>query len=307
MKKIIPIKISSSQFSKIKTILFFICIASATQIAAQQKVIQLYNGVTPGSENWNWKEQEIFVKNPLNAKVAYNISKPTLTVFTPDSAKANGTAVIIFPGGGFHVLNIETEGAYVAKELNKKGITAFVLRYRVVQSVTDNPWQEMMSSMKDREKFLQKISIVSNMAKDDAAAAIIYVRQHAAAYKIDSKKIGIIGFSAGGGLAIQLSLINNESTRPDFAGFIYSVFNAKESPPVPDSASPVFIACATDDILASPSNSINLYNAWLEKKRPAELHIYAKGGHGLRAGNAGSWLNRFEEWLYVQGFINPKQ
>ncbi len=113
------------------------CLCCTTNTMCQQKVIQLYNGPAKGSENWNWDEKLFFVKIPLNANVAYNVTKPTLTVFTPDSA--NGTAIIICPGGARRVLNIETEGSLVAKELIKKGFTVFLLKYRLVHTLTDNP------------------------------------------------------------------------------------------------------------------------------------------------------------------------
>src|SRR6188474_3453805 len=94
----------------------------------QQKEIRLYKGPAPGSENWTWEEK----KNNINAiklMTVYNVVNPTLTVFSPDPSIANGTAVIICPGGGFHFLAIENEGNEVAKWLIKKGITAFVLKY----------------------------------------------------------------------------------------------------------------------------------------------------------------------------------
>ncbi len=273
---------------------------------AQQKVIPLYKGAAPGSENWNWEEKEFFVKMPLNANVLYNVSKPTLTVFTPDTA--NGTAIIICPGGGFRVLNFENEGYNVAKELTKKGITVFLLKYRVAQSTTDDPWQEVMNSLKDTTaKSREQKATISKLAKQDAQAAILYVREHATAFNIDPKRIGMIGFSAGGALTIHSCINEANNARPDFAGMIYSVYKPNEKNSIPTNAPPAFIACATDDVLASPVNSINLYNAWIESKRPAELHIFTKGGHGLRTGNAKTWIHRFEEWLDEQGFLKPKK
>lgn len=268
---------------------------------AQQKVVPLYNGVAPGSETWNWKEGETS-SNPMNMKVAYNVTKPTLTVLTPDTA--NGTAVILFPGGGFRMLNIENEGRLVANALTAKGITVFLLKYRVLQTKSDNPFQETLESLKDTQRFQQETTLIRQLATDDALAALAYVRQHAVAYKIHPQKVGVIGFSAGGALAIRLATDNNLSYRPDFTAFIYSVYNPEAYDAVPANAPPAFIACATDDALAHPSNSMNLYKAWLEANRPAELHIYAKGGHGLRSTKAsGAWIARFEEWLAAQGFL----
>jgi acetyl esterase/lipase len=274
--------------------------------SGQQKVIALYNGPAPGSENWNWEEKEFFVKTPLNANVAYNVSKPTLTVFTPDSA--NGAAIIICPGGALRVLNIETEGSIIAKELNKKGITAFVLRYRLMRSITDDPWQETINSLKDTAKFrADNGSVVRQMVREDATTAMKYVREHAAEYKIDESRIGVIGFSAGGSLAVRLSLNEKPEARPAFVAFIYSVFNPSAYPAVPPNAPPAFIACATDDVLAASTNSAALYNAWIASKNSAELHIYTKGGHGLRGSVAAkNWINRFIEWLDELGMFSPR-
>ena len=133
--------------------------------------------------------------------------------------------------------------------------------------------------------------------------AIIYLRKHAAELNIESNRIGVLGFSAGGSLAIHLSLSEQSETRPDFAGFIYSVFRPEEKNIVPPNAPPAFIACATDDKLASSTNSINLYNMWIKSNNSAELHIYARGGHGLRGSpDATSWIIRFQEWMVSQGF-----
>ena len=268
-----------------------------------QQVIPLYYGPAPGSENWTWEEKE--TGNTLHKfKVSYNITKPALTVFSPDTA--NGTAVIICPGGGFHVLNIEHEGEMIAKELNKKGITAFVLRYRVVHSLTNDPWQEMMNSLKgDSAAFQEKIGVAKKLATDDARKALDYVRKHAAEYKLDPKKIGMIGFSGGGTLTINLCLTGNKDTKPDFAALIYSVFRPTDTSYVMAGAPPVFIACASDDQFASPINSVNLYNAWRAAGKLAELHVYSAGGHGLRAAHSVTWLKRFEDWLGAQGYIKP--
>ncbi|HET9745344.1 MAG TPA: hypothetical protein VFP97_06520, partial [Chitinophagaceae bacterium] len=144
----------SSQPVKLKMGLIVLLMTNAF-IVAGQKEIRLYPGAAPGSENWNWEEKETFVKAPLNANVIYNITKPSLTVFTPDSA--NGCAIIICPGGAYHVLNIENEGMKIAKELVKNGITVFIFKYRLVQSLTNDPWQEMQLSRKDSISFFNKV------------------------------------------------------------------------------------------------------------------------------------------------------
>lgn len=278
-----------------------ICLFFAVQTLGQQKVVPLYNGAAPGSENWNWEEGQAMSDKPAPVKfpIAYNISKPTLTVFSPDSA--NGTAIIICPGGGFYVLNIETEGSKVAKELNKKGITVFLLKYRVAHIITDNPWEEMMKNMKDSARF-QQLATVKKMAMEDAKNAIYYVRQHAAEYKIDPNRVGIIGFSAGGSLARGMAYNYTPETRPDFAAVIYAGIGPEIKPMIPTDAPPLFIAGATDDKLVPVSYNINLYHLWVTANRSAEVHLYAKGGHGLWGIPASSWITRFEEWLSAQGF-----
>ena len=280
-------------------VLVTISILCFAYLKAQQKTIQLYKGPAPGSESWNWDEKTFFVKTPLNANVAYNISKPTLTVFTPDSA--NGVAVVICPGGNFHVLSVENDGINVAKQLNRKGITAFLLKHRLLQSLTNNPWEEMRKSMMDTAENRKKITPARELAFADATKAIEYIRQHAAEFNIDPNKVGVIGFSGGGSLAMHLVLKEKPDLRPNFVGLIYTLFKPEYSTVSPN-APPAFIACATDDTKAISTNSIQLYTTWKAANIPVELHIYSKGEHGLMTPPANSWISRFTEWLTSLGF-----
>ena len=284
---------------------YILLLVISIKTVGQQKEIPLYPGPVPGSENWNWSEKEFFVKVPLNAKVLYNISKPSLLVFTPDSA--NGTAVIICPGGAYHVLNIEREGVNVAKELVKEGITVFVFKHRLVHSLTDDPWREMQANRKDSLVFREKTSVIKKMAMQDLNRAISYVRKHADDFKIDTTRVGLMGFSAGGALVANVAYNFIPEAKPDFIAPIYSVVSTIERSKVRSDAPPLFIAAATDDALAPISNSLTLYNDWMNAKLSVELHIYAKGGHGLFGLPAASWLHRFTEWLDAQGFLNPRQ
>src|ERR1017187_9836210 len=148
MKKA-PFFTNTGHFLGLISSFLFICLnLLPTHVRAQHKVIQLYAGTAAGSENWSWNEQETN-KNPLNARIAFNVTHPTLTVFLPDSAVTDGTAVIVCPGGGLHVLMVDHDGTDVAKELNKKGIIVVLLKYRLVHSLTDDPWKEMMSGTGD--------------------------------------------------------------------------------------------------------------------------------------------------------------
>src|SRR4026207_2200810 len=130
--------------------LFNLIIFLFAAVNAQQKVIQLYDGPAPGSESWNWNEAEND-NNSWQTKVVYNVSKPTLTVFQPEAGKANGTAVIIAPGGAFHAPSIDSEGFDVAKWLVQKGVTCFVLKYRLAHSHTTDPVGEVMGKWGKKE------------------------------------------------------------------------------------------------------------------------------------------------------------
>lgn len=285
----------------IRTALSSLLLIFSLVTAAQQKTILLYEGKAPGSETWNWSEGEFLAGPPMNAMIAYNVTNPSLVVYEPDSA--SGVAVILIPGGSFHVLNIEHEGTKVANQLTKKGITVFLFKYRLAQSFTNDPWQEMMETRKDPEKLREKMDLPRTMAITDVNRAIAMVRKHASDYKIESNKIGIMGFSAGGFLVANVAYNFTPEARPDFIAPIYCVISNIENRTVKTDAPPLFIAAATDDALAQVSNSVDLYYDWIKARKSAELHLYSKGGHGLRGAPASTWTDRFVEWLYAQGFL----
>jgi acetyl esterase/lipase len=234
------------------------------------------------------------------------VSHPTLTVYPPEPSEATGTAVIVCPGGGFYILAINHEGIDVARWLNEKGITVFVLKYRLGQSMTDNPGQELGENMKKAD-FDKKISPIISLSVADGKAAIEYVRKHASEYKIDPQKIGIMGFSAGGTVAASAAFNFTPQNRPDFVAPVYAFMPPSMQGTVADDAPPLFIAAATDDGLNLTSHSVALYSKWLEAKKPAEIHIYEKGGHGFGMKKQGiptdTWIDRFGDWLALHGYI----
>ena len=288
-----------------KTIILFALSLSLLVAHAQQKVIQLYSGPAPGSENWNWDEK-VNEKNMWNTKVVYNVSRPTLTVFTPDASVANGTAVIICPGGAFHALSINSEGFDVASWLVKKGIVCFVLKYRLAHSLTDDPVKEVMDKSGKKE-FNDENAAVIPLEIADGRTAIVYVRKHASEYKISPDRIGIIGFSAGGTVTASTAYNYTAENRPDFVAPIYAYMPEFLQSTVPNDAPPMFLAAATDDQLGLAPHSVDLYNKWVAAKHSAELHLYAKGGHGfgMRTQNipTDTWIDRFADWLNAQGFL----
>ena len=148
-------------------------------VKAQQKVIPLYPGVAPGSESWTWNEQEN-ANNMYHSNAVFNISKPTLTVYPPESIHApTGTAIIVCPGGGFHSLSIMQEGYGVVKWLQSKGITAFLLKYRLMHIEGGDPYKQEIDDRTRKGAGAELLTVV-NMAVADGRQALAYVRAHAA-------------------------------------------------------------------------------------------------------------------------------
>ena len=273
---------------------------------AQQKVIQLYKGTAPGSESWSYNEKYDSVPAPF----VYNVSHPTLTVYLPDPSIANGTAIILCPGGGFFILDMKNASVDVAHWLNKKGITVFILKYRLAQSFTDKPVQELLSNMQ-KGNVDEKTKPIIPLAINDGREAIKYLRTHAAEYGISSSSIGIIGFSAGAAVSDATGISYTAESRPDFIGSFYGYIPPEVDGPVPEDAPPMFLAAASDDQFKLHIKTVELYSKWIAAKRPAELHVYAKGGHGfgMRKQNipTDSWTDRFADWLTVNGWLKAKR
>jgi acetyl esterase/lipase len=233
--------------------------------------------------------------------MVYNVSKPSLTVFEPTPGTSNGTAVVVCPGGGFHFLSMKNEGYDVARWLNERGITAFVLKYRLVHCLTDNPMMEFSSKGPNTEKFNKEIEPEVAMAIADGKKAISFVRTHADEYGVSTDKIGIMGFSAGGTVATGVTFTYSDENRPDFSAPVYPYVGSFGDPPVPEDAPPVFIVAASDDFFGFHLHCTELYEQWAEAGKSAELHIYSKGGHGFGMNQTGlpvdSWIERFHDWL----------
>ena len=289
-----------------KSILLVFAILTYSLCMKAQNVIQLYPGKSPGTETWNWSEK-LSEKNAWNTTLVYNVVTPTLTVYKPAAGKANGTAIVIAPGGGFQALSINSEGIDVAKWAVEKGITAFVLKYRLNKSESDDPAAEFMKGM-NNPVIMKKIndSIVP-LCIADGRKAIEYVRTNAKTYGIDPNKIGIIGFSAGGTVALGATLGYDPINKPDFSAPIYPFSTYFKDINVPADAPPMFICVATDDSFGFAPSSANLYNTWINAKKGAELHIFSKGGHGfgMRKQNLPSdqWINLFGDWLGQVGMM----
>jgi acetyl esterase/lipase len=283
---------------------FCVVLFLASGVAAQD-VIPLYPGAAPGSPPANYPEKAYFSK-AWNTEVVSNVTKPSLLVFKPSGATKNGTAAVICPGGGFMALSITSEGTDLAKYLAERGVTSFVLKYRLAHT-GDDATEEFATLYKDREKFRETVAKVIPLSVADGRAAMVYVKQHAAEYGVNPDHVGIIGFSAGGTVAAGSAPRYAPEGRPAFVAPIYAAASIFKDYPVPADAPPTFIAAATDDNLGLAPDSIALYQKWVDAHKSAELHMYAKGGHGFGMHKhnipTDHWVDRFAEWLQLQGFL----
>ena len=274
---------------------------------AQNKVVQIYEGAVPGTENWNW-EEGIQEGSSWRTQVVYNVAKPSLTIFAPDPAMANGTSVIICPGGGFVALSMGNEGYDVAKWLVKKGITCFVLKYRLAHINTTDAVKYFNDAIhnRDEEKLKNQQSAIPYSIAD-GKAAIKYVRAHAADYNINPDKIGILGFSAGGTVAASAAFNYTPANKPNFVAPIYAYFPKEMQGKVENDAPALFIAVAANDPLNLQPHSVDLFSTWNTVKKDAELHVFNQGGHGfgmrVQQTTSDTWIERFAEWMIAQKLL----
>lgn len=250
-------------------------VASAQARAAAEE-IPLYQGVAPGSEKWDWSEQS--VTSPTGLPIATDVVRPVLLHYPAEKGKAVGAAMVVAPGGGFRALMMSYEGVDIARRLNAMGVDAFVLKYRLIHNGPGAP----------------AVTDVIKLAGEDGRRAIGLVRERAGEFGYRPDRVGMIGFSAGG-MVTSEALFGPAQTRPDFAAIIYGAREGKE---VPSPAPPLFLAVAADDTMAV-GRTIDLFNAYLKAKGPAELHIFQTGAHGFvnKGGGADHFMDRLEEWL----------
>jgi endo-1,4-beta-xylanase len=260
--------------------------------------IPLWVGRPPGytgqdsSEVYSWEHWGAFW-----SPVVTNINFPALLPFLPLPAKATGVAVVVCPGGGHEKLALEHEGYAVGRWFADHGIAAFVLKYRLAKAPGSTYRVDVQSLM-------------------DAQRAIRTVRFHAYEWGIDQNRVGIIGFSAGGEVAYYAATrfdhpvpgssdaVDTVSCRPDFAGLFYPGLE-HDTVTVPPHAPPVFLCAAADDQNHLDEPCVRLYSACKEAGVPAELHLFATGGHGFGIRRqplaAYSWPTLFVNWLGERG------
>jgi acetyl esterase/lipase len=274
-------------------------------LCAAQDVIPLYPGLAPGSTPQNYPEKQ-YLTPTWGEEIVANVTSPSLTVFKPAPELRNGTAVVICPGGGFMALVIDNEGNDVAKYLAARGVTAFVLKYRI-EHTGDDAAQEFKAAVQDKTRFTEIWQKTVPLSIADGLAAVTYVRQHAQEWGVSPDRVGIVGFSAGGTIAAAAGLQYAPAGRPAFVAPIYPAAQMFKDTPVPADAPPLFVVSATDDSLGLTPDSVLLYQKWTGAHKSAELHIYAKGGHGfgMKTQNIPTdhWIDRFADWLEQQGWL----
>ncbi len=267
------------------------------QLPPPAREIPLYPGVAPGSENWNYPE---ISGGTADRPQAQNVSRPVLLYYPADKSTAVGTAMIVAPGGGFWTLMMSYEGVDVARSLNQMGVDAFVLKYRT--AYVDPAVPHAPSNGGPAATGPQAGQNVRELGGADGQQAVRLLRQRAAGFGALPNRIGIIGYSAGGAVALS-TVYGPADGRPDFAAPIYAA-GASSAPP-PEGAPPLFIAVAADDQSVGYQGSIDLFGAWRKANLPAELHVFQTGQHGFgkKGGGADHYLDRLEEWMKVNGWL----
>ena len=268
---------------------------------AAPPVLPLYAPNDPTLKGQNEKE----ILTPPNPRPGQyynikNVHNPTITVYLPPKEKANGTMIIVAPGGGHRELGWPNEGIQIAQWLNEQGVAAAVLKYRLAFTPGYN-------------------YTVEGEALQDTQRAFRLVRAHAGEWGVDKKRVGILGFSAGGALAALVHMRNDpgnptapdpvlrESCRPDFVALVYAGW-APMTFAIPAGAGPAFLTSAGLDDAFHARQTVEYYNLLFNAKVPAELHIYGHGGHGGAIGKRGgipfgTWHVRFLEWLADGGYL----
>ena len=286
---------------------YSLLIAAAAASCIAQQVIQLpvSGALKPSESN---AEREYFSK-AWNTDIVTNVTQPSLTVYKPAlGSPASGIGIVVCPGGGFMALSINSEGIDVAKWLNGRGVTAFVLKYRLAPTKGDaaEEFQQLWST--DKPKLEAILHRAIPLAIEDGHTAVEYVKSHASEFGLSPDKVGIMGFSAGGTVTAAEALQYAPASRPAFAAPIYPAVSFLPQS-VPTDAPPLFITAATDDNLGLGPDSVRLYQMWTAAHRSAELHMYALGGHGFGMRITGlpseQWIARFWDWLTVEDIL-PK-
>jgi acetyl esterase/lipase len=264
------------------------------------KVVTLWPAGSPTLKGFDQKEVLTFTPGqPGRVQKVVNIHNPSIELHLAPAERANGLAVIVAAGGGNTELNVGGEGLDVANWLNNLGASAFILRYRL------KPYNSAVDALADTQRSVRMI------------------RANAKEWGVDPKRVGIMGFSAGGEQAARAVLsfdagnpaatdpVDRESDRPDFVVLVYAGWRQMDLSQVPTNAPPAFLTSAGLDDAFHARETVQFYDALFNAKVPVELHIYGHGGHGggLKPRNGipfGTWQNRCVEWMADLGLMRKE-
>jgi acetyl esterase/lipase len=294
-----------------------LAVMTANGIAQTPQEIRLWPGKAPGTENWT--VAEVTTASPTGDRTIANVSDPSVTVYLPSDSTVPRPAVVVAPGGALRLLAWDSEGVKVAQWLNSKGIAALVLKYRTLQSTpgggrgqgaislgpgsAGQPRQEMeiRNANANPEPDNPALAEVLRMGIADAQQALRLARRNAAAWRIDPERVGIMGFSAGGGIAVGAVLAERSDASPDFLISVYGP--ALQDVNVPAHAPPLFIAVGSTHFNVT-NGCLALFAAWKAAGKPAEIHVYdqVSGGFGIstRGLPVDSWKDRLWDWLQAR-------
>jgi acetyl esterase/lipase len=285
-----------------KLLLSVFSLATCSVFSSEPTTMKLWPEGVPEKAGFKTEPEQDVTKEDGIRRVSH-VSEPTLTVYP--ASQPNGTAVLICPGGGYNILAIEHEGTQVANYLNTLGVTGIVLKYRVPRRDPEKPYEAPLQ---------------------DAQRAMGLIRKHAVDWGIRPDRVGILGFSAGGNLALMTALHPQQRTytlnadidreaRPDFVIPIYAAYLTMEKEEytlrpemeVTKAAPPICLIHAGDDRITSAGSAL-VYLAYKRAAVPAELHVYSSGGHGfgMKPGDkpVNQWHLRVGEWMKAQGFLD---
>ena len=289
---------------------------STWQPSAGNSQLPLWPGVPPNAQPVPGPESIEVGSHRIGGKTVTgvsNVTRPTITLYAPQAANT-GVAVVVFPGGGFEGLAIDLEGTDVCDWLTSRGIACVLLKYRVPSLPFDWHCHCRPNNL-----------AISTLALEDAQRAMGLVRLHASEWHIDPHKVGVLGFSAGGYLVAEISTIfarrlyarvdaaDQESCRPDFAIAVYPGhlwtgnrgYGLNPNIPVTRQTPPTFLVQAEDDHVDGINQALAYYIALKNAGVPAEMHLYAEGGHafGLRRTPLPitAWPHLVETWLTTMG------
>ncbi len=271
-----------------------VLLSGAISLAAAEPEIVLWPNGAPGSEGKDAPEVVTGKERQVTS-----VHHPSITVFLPEQGKATGAAVLVIPGGGHRMLCIDHEGAFVARWLTEHGVAAFMLKYRLAREPGST-------------------YTIEGDALPDTQRALRLITARATEWGVDAKRLGVMGFSAGGELAALAAMrpddgvataadpIDRQPARPAFQALIYPG-RSGDVIPTKDSA-PAFLACSANDRQDISEGLAEMYLRFKRIGAPCELHIYATGGHGfgLRPNTSGAlagWSDRFIEWLVTQKLL----